>query len=124
MSGLDSFLNDIARATGQLDALDRQIKAALPQAAEAGAAVLLEEAMSRAPMRTGKLKLSGRKRIDSTTPTSATAVVGFTSFYAKFLEYGTRKMAKRPYLRPAVDTKRAAIADAMTNKIRTLAKVA
>lgn len=123
MSGLDSFLNDIARATGQLDMLDLKIKAALPQAAMAGAAVLLEDAISRAPQRTGKLKASGRKRIDSTTPTSATAVVGFTAFYSKFVEYGTRKMAKRPFLRPAVDTKRGAIADAMTDKVRTLAKI-
>lgn len=32
-----------------------------------------------------------------------TAIVGVGAEYGIYLEYGTRKMAKRPYIRPAVD---------------------
>ncbi len=41
-------------------------------------------------------------------PRSLAAVVGVAAaaFYWKFVEYGTRKMAARPYLRPAADANR------------------
>ena len=37
------------------------------------------------------------------------AIVGTNVEYAKFLEYGTSKMGKRPFLRPAVDDNLATI---------------
>jgi HK97 gp10 family phage protein len=36
-------------------------------------------------------------------------VVGTNLKYGKYLELGTRKMAKRPYLRPALDSQRSRI---------------
>ena len=48
---------------------------------------------------TGNLR--GSISVAMTSPTSAMVSVG--SEHGIYLEYGTRKMAKRPYIRPAVD---------------------
>lgn len=64
-------------------------------------------------------------------PRSVSAVVGisFDAFYWKFLEYGTRFMAARPFLRPAADKFRdehlASVQNALTragSKMAALAK--
>ena len=41
------------------------------------------------------------------------------AFYARFVEYGTAKMAPRPFLRPAIDSKTEAAIDATADYIRT-----
>lgn len=40
------------------------------------------------------------------------------AFYARFVEYGTVKMAPRPFLRPAIDMKTGAAIDATADYIR------
>lgn len=114
MSGLlDSFMTDIARATGQLEAMDRAIQASLPEVAETGAGILLEEALMRVPVRMGYLRASGKKKLVKSTATMAQAKVSFgnkKAWYAHFVEYGRRK---RPYLRPAVDSARPRIVRVM-----------
>jgi hypothetical protein len=58
---------------------------------------------------TGNLKCS----IDTEMTSKTTAVVAVGAEYGAHLEYGTRKMAMRPYLRPAVERKARAFVDAM-----------
>ena len=63
-------------------------------------------ARARVPVRTGRLKaaLAWESR-----PRSLRAVMGTAdpqAFYWKFLEYGTVRMAARPFLRPAADAMR------------------
>jgi|SRR5579871_118008 len=55
----------------------------------------------------GFLKASiGRRRDDKGSGSSVTYNVGVitAAFYAKFIEFGTRHQAARPFLRPAVDS--------------------
>jgi HK97 gp10 family phage protein len=40
------------------------------------------------------------------------------AFYARFIEFGTSKMAARPFLRPAIDSKTPAAIDATADYIR------
>lgn len=40
------------------------------------------------------------------------------TFYGAFIEYGTSKMAAKPYMRPAFDTKKQESQDIVTNEIR------
>lgn len=44
------------------------------------------------------------------------------AFYGRFLEYGTSKMAARPFLRPAFEAKKQAAAAAVDEVIQTKAK--
>lgn len=88
-----------------------------------GAEVIRREAQSRAPVRAeaGAKRLSGRKgRLPGFLKASIlkrararprrrdlTVSVGWSkeAFYGRFIEFGTRFMAARPFLRPAFDAK-------------------
>jgi HK97 gp10 family phage protein len=69
---------------------------------EAGAKV-------RAPYRTGFL----RNSIQATMTGVLSAVVAVGAHYGIYLEYGTYKMAPRPYLTPAVEAVRPGLVAAM-----------
>jgi HK97 gp10 family phage protein len=99
-----SFVDDITRAKKQLAKLEYSVVSSLDDAAKAGAEALAAEAKMRAPVRTGKLKGSIATRKGTKGTKDRAEWVVFTGvFYAHFVEYGTRKMAARPYMRPAVD---------------------
>lgn len=81
--------------------------------------ILIETAKSLAPEDEGDLKASGYVATMSKssyragagnnrqiTPRINEAVVGFSRFYAMFLERGTGRMAARPYMRPALDQRK------------------
>lgn len=53
-------------------------------------------------MRSGELKASNRSEVDS-VENKVTIKVSNTSSYAGYLEFGTEKMAPRPFFRPAMD---------------------
>ena len=55
-------------------------------------------AQGRVPVDTGDTKNSIGADIDGLT-----AVIGPTTYYAPFLEYGTYKMPPRPFMEPAAD---------------------
>lgn len=68
-------------------------------AAELGADAIESRAKQLAPVRTGALKNSiGKRNVGSWWYVVADI------YYAIFVELGTRKMAARPYLVPAVDS--------------------
>jgi len=51
-----------------------------------------------------------------------TATVGARAVYAAWLEYGTRKMAPRPFMRPAAEVQRARFQDDIEAAIRRATK--
>lgn len=108
---MSSFDQDIARAKKQLADMDARIGRNLPAIAEAGAVVLLEAAKQLVPVQTGKLKASLKTRKGKRGRVSAEHLVVSDVFYAPFVEWGRRK---RPFLRPAADTRHGEITAAMT----------
>jgi HK97 gp10 family phage protein len=80
---------------------------ALAGAALAGAQVVEARAKELAPVRTGNLRRSIHSELASVSTESALAKVGTNVEYAPYVEYGTRRMSPRPYLRPAFDTAKA-----------------
>jgi len=58
-----------------------------------------ERARELAPVRTGRLRNSIYRRKTGFLGW----MVGAAVFYAGFVEFGTRKMSARPYLRPAIE---------------------
>lgn len=68
---------------------------------------------------TGALVNSGFYKVDEA---EVEVRVGFDKFYAAFLEYGTRLMAKRPFLLPTVEEWRGKIARVIKNAIKARLK--
>lgn len=121
---------------------------ALQGAVASGAAAVRNEVTTRAPIRTGKLQRAVYMVRDKalTTLTRAVYHVGVRSgkkwrsrtitagkragqttsdrdaFYWRFLEFGTSKMAKRPFLRPAFEAKKEEAVDAIKERLATRIK--
>ncbi|WP_407219466.1 HK97-gp10 family putative phage morphogenesis protein [Enterobacter hormaechei] len=118
-----SGLNDIAK---DLEALSRaENNKVLRDATRAGAEVLKDEVIARAPVRTGKLKKRGgcypksRRRGEISSGVHIRGVNLRTgnsdntmkannprnAFYWRFVELGTANMPAHPFVRPAYDTR-------------------
>lgn len=92
---------------------------AMRSALNAGAQTIKKDVQARAPFNTGKMKKNvyvTRSRSES-GPTQMTYIVGIRSgkkeeikgrdaFYWRFLEFGTKFIAARPFLRPAFESKK------------------
>ena len=136
-----------------LKELDRQLRAlpervagnALATAVSAGARVIRDEVIARAPVDTGALKSQiFTKRLRSPSASEKMSIVGVRgglakyaktkknvrsgkagqayktngkTFYWKFIEFGTSKMAAHPFLRPAFDAKEQEAVKAITDKL-------
>ncbi len=99
--------NDLPKLRGELR---QRAGAAIRKAAhdiEAGAKNVV-------PVDTGNLKNS----IQTTMEGDLTAVVGTHVEYAPYVEYGTRRMAARPYLGPAAELVRPSLEAAMKELLR------
>lgn len=105
VSGLDEFEADVREN-------NRTLTRALPRIVMGGARMVKDEIQRRAPRRTGALV----RRLNTTEfrgAQRASAVVqiddsgkGGIEHKAIFLEYGTVKMAPKPFFRPGVDAMR------------------
>lgn len=97
----------------------------LRKAAAAGATVFYREIKVRAMpyYRTGNLEdaiLVTYVPEDSVAGKLATYLVGFNkkAWYARLLEFGTSKMAARPFIRPSFEAKKDAAGQAVINQIQ------
>lgn len=57
------------------------------------------QAQAKVPVKTGTL----RRSITSQFPTDLSGIVGPSVEYGKFVEFGTRRMGARPFMRPAAE---------------------
>ncbi len=111
---------DLGGINAQLDRLAAAAKASARKAAQAGAQVYYDEVRDRVPV-SAKPHKSGKKTYtpgtlrravyqayvqDESGPGRATYRVSWNkshAFYGRFVEFGTAKMAAKPFLRPAFD---------------------
>ncbi len=82
----------------KLKALEDNARTGIVSALDAAALLVLRSAQQKCPVRTGNLRASLTKEVSKD---DLYAVVGTKVHYAPYIEYGTRKMAPRAYLRPA-----------------------
>lgn len=86
--------------SNRLPQLPGQIRAALVTEVKRATLDIQAQAMAKAPVRTGTL----RRSIHSVFQNGGlTGLVGPSVSYGKFLEWGTRHMAARPFMRPAAE---------------------
>lgn len=104
---------DVRKLNRKLKTLEAKVEKKITrQALRAGAKVIAKEAKARAPVDTGMLRSKikvwalkrSRKRIGVLVGTSAKEYTG-DQFYGAFVEYGTSKMAAKPWLGPAAEAK-------------------
>ena len=69
---------------------------------------------------TGALVNSIISELQETTATSATAAAGTNMDYGAALEYGTPRVAARPFMRPAIDDHEAQIVNTVRTVLETL----
>ena len=109
--GFDELREELADIAKNIDPQKRR------EALEDGADIIIDRAVSLAPERTGLLKREG---IAKGNLTNDFIDVGWTKdgFYGRFLEYGTRKMAPRPHVRPAWEQTKTRVIDTMLRKMK------
>jgi len=121
---------------GWLQALPEKVgERALRSAANAGATVIKDEVVLRAPQSSGRLKRAVyQKHIDERSgETNQTYFVGVRqgtktaagrkdlandAFYWRFVEYGTSKKPAEPFIRPAWESRSLDAVEAMRERLR------
>lgn len=132
---------DFSKLTAKLDNITKAAEKATRPAAQAGAQVFYDEVKQRVPI-SAKPHKSGKKTYNPGTlrkaiyqafadkesgKDKAMYRISFNkthAFYGRFLEFGTSKMAAKPFLRPAYDAARAKALKAVQERMAAEVKKA
>jgi len=99
----------------KLEKMKNKAQKVIEEAFKESADIVVEEAKSRAPFKTGTLKKAIARDEPKITKGKVSINIGIEmkkpfgkpdSYYARFQEFGTSKMRASPYLRPALDHKK------------------
>ena len=97
-------LGDLRKLTIDLTTAGPRVGALASQILRKAALDVEAEAKRLAPVDTGNLRASiGVDLGDDGRSGTASATIGPTASYGIYLEHGTRRMAPRPYMGPALD---------------------
>lgn len=93
-----------------------RVTPAVTKAISDGGEQIRDLARDLAPKASGKMSRSIQSTLlRSGGGTEISAEIGPTSYYGRFVEHGTAKMAPHPFLSPAADQRTDAIAEAILN---------
>lgn len=136
-----SIAFDFSKIAAKLDNITKAAEKATRPAAQAGAQVFYDEVKQRVPV-SAKSHKSGKKTYSPGTLRKAIyqafadkesgdgkAVYRLSwnkthAFYGRFVEFGTSKMAAKPFLRPAYDAARARALQAVQERMAAEVKKA
>lgn len=137
-----SIAFDFSKLAAKLDNITQAAEKAVRPAAQSGAQVFYDEVKQRVPV-SAKPHKSGKKTYNPGTLSKAIyqafadresgdgkALYRISwnkthAFYGRFVEFGTSKMAAKPFLRPAYDAARAKVIKAVQERMAAeLKKVA
>jgi HK97 gp10 family phage protein len=107
-------MTELVRQLERLGAKAEQVK---KDALQAGAEIIQKAASEKAPKDTGKL---AKNIVISDINEDGTVDIGPDPdrFYGRFLEFGTSKMAARPFLQPAFEENKDQVQQKMAQVIR------
>ena len=136
-----SIAFDFSKLSAKLDGITKAAEQGVRPAAQAGAQVFYDEVKQRVPM-SAKPHKSGKKTYNPGTlrkaiyqafadkesgKDKAMYRVSWNkthAFYGRFVEFGTSKMAAKPFLRPAYDAARAKALKAVQERMAAEVKKA
>lgn len=91
-------------------------RAGLLRGVQMGALLIENEAKARVPVRTGNLRRSINTQVEQ-RGNVVVATIGPSADYGVFIEFGTSRMGAQPYMRPALDLKRAEANEAIRREV-------
>lgn len=121
VKGLEDLISKLNSLPEKLE------KKVLRAAIRKGANIIRDKARAYVPVDTGELRksitVSGAKYRKGTIALSIkprkNKKRGISVFYGKFIEYGTSKMAAKPFMRPAYDEAEKEVLDVVINDIKS-----
>lgn len=92
---------------------------ALRKGMRQGANVVRDEVRAKAPVKTGNLrrKIRTRERREDADGLRFAIEIPRSAFYGRFIEFGTSRIAAKPFMRPAAEAKTEAAVSAMRNAL-------
>jgi HK97 gp10 family phage protein len=96
--------------TAKLAAASQRMQSEVAQEMDVVGADMEDLAKSIVPVRTGFLQSTIYHQVDEST---LAMDFGATADYAGYIEFGTRRMAAQPFIRPALDANQQKLLDAM-----------
>ena len=140
-----SIAFDFSKLTAKLDNITKAAEKATRPAAQAGAQVFYEEVKQRVPVSAKAHSTKGKKQTFTPGTLRKAIYQAFAdkesgdgkasyriswnkshAFYGRFVEFGTSRMAAKPFLRPAYDAARAkalqAVQERMAAEVRKATK--
>lgn len=92
---------------------------ALRKGMRQGANVVRDEVRAKAPVKTGNLrrKIRTRERREDADGLRFAIEIPRSAFYGRFIEFGTSRVAAKPFMRPAAEAKTEAAVSAMRNAL-------
>lgn len=95
---LDVTVDGLDEAKATVAAFPEAMKGVIADAIDVGSAIILTEANRRVPVLSGALKRSGSRSVRGD---GQEAIVGYSDFKAKWIEFGTNDTPAEPFLYPA-----------------------
>lgn len=112
-------LDDLKKA---FDRLSKDIQGqTLQTAVRVGSLPIQNSAIEKCPVLTGNLRRSIHTEVEGSN-TYAQADVGTDVVYAPYVEFGTKRQAAQPYLRPALDENKDNAVREISNVLKELLK--
>lgn len=92
---------------------------ALRKGMRQGANAVRDEVRAKAPVKTGNLrrKIRTRERSEDADGLRFAIEIPRSAFYGRFIEFGTSKIAAKPFMRPAAEAKTEAAVTVMRNAL-------
>ena len=138
-----SIAFDFSKLSAKLDGITKAAEQGVRPAAQAGAQVFYEEVRQRVPMSAKPHSTKGKKQTFTPGTLRRAVYQAFSeresgdgramyrvswnkthAFYGRFVEFGTSKMAAKPFLRPAYDAARAKALKAVQERMAAEVKKA
>lgn len=138
-----SIAFDFSKLTAKLDSITQSAEKATRPAAQAGAQVFYDEVKQRVPVSAKPHSTKGKKQTFTPGTLRKAIYQAFAdkesgdgramyrvswnkthAFYGRFVEFGTSKMAAKPFLRPAYDAARAKALKAVQERMAAEVKKA
>lgn len=113
-------ITGLARLRERLEDLPEEIKQALAAAVQESAQAVRDDVKHNVPVDSGRLQREVKVRPQEDGLVAEVGWFDPEEYYARYVEYGTRRVPAQPTLRPALERERAQYARRLTEEVRAV----